>query len=218
MCVGGEYACRCLSPVSAPRAPISTHCPPSLLQPEGPHPAQARDLGSSPTAAPHTPSTMEAQPAPPFFCINIDLAGGGRGAVAHRGSTVPLTRACHAPQTPEMFVEGWEPPWAPHRASTFILGKITGISSPPPLKCSLMASGGERSLGIKTSQECEAHPCARCGLSRRRARGRTLQAASLAAVVCLGFPCQGLVWGRASWEISRPVCPHCVSYKGALHR
>lgn len=119
-------------PQSQPRALISTHSPPSLLQPEGPHPAQARDLGSSPTAAPHTLFTMEAQPAPPFFCINIDLAGEGRGQWPSGGSTVPLTRACHAPQTPEMFVEGWKPPWAPHRASTFTLGKITGISSPLP--------------------------------------------------------------------------------------
>lgn len=55
------------------------------------------------------------------------------------------------------------------------------------MKRSLMASGKERNLGIKTSQECETHRCAcRGGRGRRGARGRTLRAASLAAVVCLG--------------------------------
>lgn len=83
-----------------------------------------------------------------------------------------------------------------------------------PMKRSLMASGGERSRGIQTSQECEAHPCARCGLGRRGARGRIVQAASLTAAVCLGFQCQDLVWGRASWETSRRVCPCCASCKG----
>lgn len=84
-----------------------------------------------PIAALHAPSTMEARPAPPSFCINIDPAREWGAPVAHRGPTVLLTHACLTPQTPEMFVEGWEPPWAPCRADTFTLGKITGFFSSP---------------------------------------------------------------------------------------
>lgn len=89
--------------------PISAHSSlPTSAQ--GHHAAQARVSGSGPTAALHAPSTMEARPAPPSFCINIDPAWEWGAPGAHRRPTVSLTRACRAPQTPEMFVEGWNHP------------------------------------------------------------------------------------------------------------
>lgn len=145
-----------------------------------------------------------------ILCINIDPAWEWGAPVAYRGPTVLLTRACLTPQTPEMFVEGREPPWAPRRASTFTLGKITVLFF-SSMKRSLMASGGERSLGIKTSQECEAHRCACHRLGRHAARRRTLLASRCGGLPVASMP--GFGSGRASRETSRHGCPRRASCK-----
>lgn len=151
-----------------------------------------------------------------ILCINIDPAWEWGAPVAYRGPTVLLTRACLTPQTPEMFVEGREPPWAPRRASTFTLGKITVLFF-SSMKRSLMASGGERSLGIKTSQECEAHRCACHRLGRHAARRRTLLASR-----CGGLPVASMpgFWFREGQSGDQPpwVSTSCFLQRGVRER
>ena len=97
--------------------PIPAHSP--TFQHRDPFSAQPKDSvqlrpGASSSicvAVLWAPPTLKARWAPPLLCISIDLEVGG--LAAHRQLAEP-THACHAPRAPEMFMEDWNPLWAPH--------------------------------------------------------------------------------------------------------
>lgn len=88
--------------------------PPSLPKPEG---SIYPRLGASCSRLP-PPRRPSQHHRPPTSILTQPGSGG---------PTVLLTSACLTPQTSDMFVDGWEPPRAPRRASTFTLGEMTGF-------------------------------------------------------------------------------------------